>query len=67
VESRGVRYSLLQDDKRMLEKYLSAGERPGTYIIVPSPYPCADVMIAANCEGVNTADPQIAAGSTFSH
>jgi hypothetical protein len=51
----------------MLEKDLSAGKGRGTYRIVPSPYLCADVMIAANCEGLNTADPQIAAGSTFTH
>ena len=67
AKSRSVRYSLLQDDKGIFENDHSAGESSGTYSIAPSPYPCVDVMIAANCEGLNTADPQIAAGSTFTH
>jgi hypothetical protein len=41
--------------------------RAQVLIVVPSPYPCADVMIAANCEGLNTTDPQIAAGLRFNH
>jgi hypothetical protein len=67
AKSRSARYSLPEDDKGMFENDRSAGESSGTYSIAPSPYPCVDVMVAVNCEGLNTADPQIVAGSTFTH
>jgi hypothetical protein len=38
-----------------------------TYIFAPSPYPCVDLMTVANCEDLNTVDPQILAGSTSTH
>lgn len=51
----------------MLENDRSAGESSGTYSIASNPYSSVDVIILANCEGLNTADPQISAGSTFTH
>jgi hypothetical protein len=67
ARSRNVRYSLFKDDKGMLENDRSAGESSGTYSIASNPYSRVDVIILANCEGLNTADPQISAGSTFTH
>jgi hypothetical protein len=45
----------------------SASESLGTYSIASNPYSRADVTILANCEGFNTADPQISASSTVPH
>jgi hypothetical protein len=49
----------------IFENNLPAGESPGTYSILLSPDLCADVMIAANCEGLNIAGPQIAVDLSF--
>lgn len=49
----------------IFENNCSAGEILGTYSVVLSPDLCADVIIAANCEGLNTAGPQIAVDLTF--
>lgn len=45
----------------------SAGKRSGIYSIAASHSACVDATIAVNCEGTNTDDPSIAAGSTFHH
>ena len=58
AKSRSARYSLLQDDKVMLENDRSVGDSPGTYSIASNPYSRVDVTILANCEGLNTADHQ---------
>lgn len=51
----------------MLANDCSAGKRSGIYNIAASHSACVDATIAVNCEGTNTDDPSIAAGSTFHH
>jgi hypothetical protein len=51
----------------MLENDFSAGESSGTYSIASNPYSRVYVITLANCQGLNTTDPQISAGSTFTH